>query len=124
RMESATRALRDSEVRLEQRVRERTAELVLTNEALRRSEGRARSLVEVRQQLLRKLMSAQEDERRRIARDLHDEIGQALTSLLIGLRTVAEAPTLEAVRGRTDDLRRITLSTLEEVGRLARGLRP
>jgi signal transduction histidine kinase len=78
----------------------------------------------VRQQLLKKLMSAQEDERRRIARDLHDEIGQALTSLLIGLRTVVDAATLEAARGRAEDLRRIAVSTLEEVRRLARGLRP
>jgi signal transduction histidine kinase len=145
RLESATRenegyikALRDSEAQLDRRVRERTAELVRANEslgteveerrraeaALRQSEGRYRSLIEVRQQLLKKLMSAQEDERRRIARDLHDEIGQALTSLLIGLRTLAEAPSLEAARGHAGDLRRIAVATLEEVRRLARGLRP
>jgi signal transduction histidine kinase len=136
--ETSIAALRESETQLDRRVRERTAELVQANEslrteveerrraeeALRASEGRARALIEARRQLLKKLMSAQEDERRRIAQDLHDEIGQALTSLLIGLRTVAEVPTLEAARGRTEDLRRITLSALEEVRRLARGLRP
>jgi PAS domain S-box-containing protein len=78
----------------------------------------------LRQQLLKKLISAQEDERRRIARDLHDEIGQALTSLLIGLRAVAETLSLEAAHFRANDLRRIAISTLEEVRRLARGLRP
>jgi signal transduction histidine kinase len=137
-VESATRekerlieALRDSETRLDGRVRERTDELVQANEALRKeeealreSERRYRSLVQVRQQLLKQLLSAQEDERRRIARDLHDEIGQALTSMLIGLRTVADATTLETARGRAEDLRRIGVSALEEVRRLARGLRP
>jgi signal transduction histidine kinase len=136
--EGYIKALRDSEAQLERRVRERTAELVRTNEslqneveerrraeeALRQSEYRSRSLVEVRQQLLKKLLSAQEDERRRIAQDLHDEIGQALTSLLIGLRTVTDAETLKAARGRADDLRRVVVSALEEVRRLARGLRP
>jgi len=50
-------------------------------------------------------MSAQEDERRRIARDLHDEIGQALTSLLIGLRTVADAATVEMAHERAHGVR-------------------
>lgn len=144
-LESATRekeahieALRRSEAELDRRVGERTAELLRSNEslsreiderrqveeALRRSDRRAQSLVEVRQQLLKKVMSAQEDERRRIARDLHDEIGQAITSLLIGLRTVADTTTLAAAQERAKDLRRIAVSALEEVRRLARGLRP
>ncbi len=122
--EGLIEALRDSEAQLDRRVRERTEELVRLNESLRQSEGRYRSLVEVRRRLLAKLLSAQEDERRRIARDLHDEVGQALTVLLIGLRSVTEAATLEKARGQADHLRRITLSTLDEVGRLARGLRP
>src|SRR5262249_52638986 len=66
-----------------------------------------KQVARVRRQLLQKVMSAQEEERARIARDLHDGIGQALTSLLIGLRTVAEAPTLEAARARAEELRHI-----------------
>lgn len=78
----------------------------------------------MRRQLLQRVIAAQEDERRRIARDLHDEIGQALTSLLLGLRAVAEAPRLEAAQERAVELRLLAVSTLEEVRRLACGLRP
>jgi signal transduction histidine kinase len=69
-------------------------------------------------------MSAREEEQRRIARDLHDGIGQSLTSLLLGLRAAAEVPTFAEARARLDSLRDITASLLDEVRRLARGLRP
>ena len=59
-----------------------------------------------------------------MARDLHDGIGQSLTSLLLGLRAAAEVPTLEEARARLGDLRGITAALLDEVRRLARGLRP
>jgi len=91
----------------ERRGQERTAEA---------NEGRAR--------LLKQVMSAREEEQRRIARDLHDGIGQSLTSLLLGLRVAAEVPTLEEARARLGELRGITASLLDEVRRLARGLRP
>ena len=74
--------------------------------------------------LLEKIMTAQEDERRRISRELHDDIGQSLTSLLVGLRAAEEELGKEGIRGRVSDLRKITGNTLQEVQRLARGLRP
>ena len=89
--------------------------------------GRQAELVQaghIRAGLLKQLMAAQEEEQRRLARDLHDEIGQGLTSLLIGLRTVADAPSLADAKNRADELRRLGATTLEEVRRLARGLRP
>jgi PAS domain S-box-containing protein len=79
---------------------------------------------EVRARLLGRVLSAQEDERRRIARDLHDEIGQSLTSLLIGLRNLGYTPAPDAAPMRVGDLERIAVSTIDEVRRLARGLRP
>jgi signal transduction histidine kinase len=91
----------------ERRGQERTAEA---------NEGRAR--------LLKQAMSAREEEQRRIARDLHDGIGQSLTSLLLGLCAAAEAPTFEEARARLGELRGITGSLLDEVRSLARGLRP
>jgi PAS domain S-box-containing protein len=79
---------------------------------------------EVRARLLEQVTAAQEEEQRRLARELHDETGQSLTSLLLGLRTLAEATSLDTVRDQAADLRRVTARTLDEVRRLARGLRP
>jgi PAS domain S-box-containing protein len=79
---------------------------------------------EIRVRLLQQVISAQEEERGRIARELHDETGQSLTAILIGLRTVESAPTLEDARIWAESLRTIASMTLQEVGRLAWGLRP
>jgi PAS domain S-box-containing protein len=78
----------------------------------------------LRSRLFEHVMAAREEEQRRIARDLHDGIGQSLTSLRMGLRAVEDAPTLEAARSRTHELRGFAAAALEEVRRLARGLRP
>jgi PAS domain S-box-containing protein len=77
-----------------------------------------------RQHLLARAITAQEDERRRVARELHDETGQALSAILIGLRTVEEAPTLEDARSLANRLRRLAADAVRDVGRIARGLRP
>jgi two-component system sensor histidine kinase NreB len=69
-------------------------------------------------------MDAQELERRRIARELHDETGQALTSLLLGLKEVEDAKTDEARRESIASLRELTVATLQDVRRLAVELRP
>ena len=74
--------------------------------------------------LLEHTLSAQEDERRRIARELHDEAGQLLTALLVGLRALEDARKLADVRVQGHRLREITTQAIDEVGRLARGLHP
>src|SRR5208337_1389508 len=74
--------------------------------------------------LLEHELSAQEEERRRIARELHDEAGQLLTSLLVGLRTLEDARKLAEVKAQGHRLREITAQAIDEVGRLARGLHP
>jgi signal transduction histidine kinase len=74
--------------------------------------------------LLEHTLSTQEEERRRIARELHDEAGQLLTALLVGLRTVEDARKLEDVKVQGHRLREITAQAIDEVGRLARGLHP
>jgi PAS domain S-box-containing protein len=74
--------------------------------------------------LLGQIMSRQEEEQRRVAHELHDETGQALTCLLVGLRLVEDAPTLEKAKTQANRLRHITAQTVENLGRLIRGLHP
>jgi signal transduction histidine kinase len=71
-----------------------------------------------------RVVDAQELERRRLARELHDETGQALTSILLGLHAIEEARDEEQVREATARLRAQVVETLHDVRRLAVELRP
>ena len=71
-----------------------------------------------------RVVDAQEVERRRLARELHDETGQALTSILLGLRAVEEADIGDEAREATARLREQVVETLHDVRRLAVELRP
>ncbi len=73
---------------------------------------------------LRRVVAGQEVERRRLARELHDETGQALTSILLGLRAVDEADDRDEVAQAVGDLRELVVATLQDVRRLAVQLRP
>jgi PAS domain S-box-containing protein len=79
---------------------------------------------ESRTRLIERVMSAQEEERRRIARELHDETGQSLTSLLVGLRLIRDTRTLKEAKTQANRLRHITVQILDNLRRLARGLHP
>ena len=74
--------------------------------------------------LMKRLISAEDEERRRIARELHDETGQSLTALLIGLRAIEEQAVTIDVRSAAQRLRSVAAHTVDDVGRLARGLHP
>jgi signal transduction histidine kinase len=73
---------------------------------------------------LRRVVSGQELERRRLARELHDETGQALTSILLGLRAVEEAGSPDEMSTAASHLRELVVGTLQDVRRLAVQLRP
>jgi signal transduction histidine kinase len=70
---------------------------------------------------LRRVIEGQELERRRLARELHDETGQALTSVLLGLKAVERA---DDVPTALAELRELVVATLQDVRRLAVELRP
>src|SRR5204863_6798476 len=73
---------------------------------------------------LRRVVEGQELERRRLARELHDETGQALTSIHLGLKQVEEAKTPEEALQAGATLRELIVHTLQSVRRLAAELRP
>lgn len=73
---------------------------------------------------VRRVVEAQELERARLARELHDETGQALTSILLGLKPLEETAATDDARSAIASLRALVVSTLQDVRRLAVELRP
>ena len=73
---------------------------------------------------LRRIVEAQEAERRRLASELYDETGQALTSILLGLKALEEKLAADDSRAAVGGLRDLVVSTLQDVRRLAVELRP
>ena len=76
------------------------------------------------QSLSRRLVEAQEAERHYVARELHDEAGQALTSLLFGLRQLEPQLTDPAQAAQVAELKQMTNGLFESLHRLAADLRP
>ncbi len=102
-----------------------------TDDDLRLAEtfaARAAVAVELSQRVardaLRRVVQAQELERRRLARELHDETGQALTSILLGLKPLEEGLADDSARAALAELREHVVSALQDVRRLAVELRP
>jgi signal transduction histidine kinase len=102
-----------------------------TDDDLRLAEtfaARAAVAVELSQRVardaLRRVVHAQELERSRLARELHDETGQALTSILLGLKPLEEALADHPSRAALTELREHVVTALQDVRRLAVELRP
>ena len=96
---------------------------------LERSRAAAEAQASARRELLGQVIAAQEAERARVSRDLHDDVGQALTSVLLGLRLVEDSfhgPHLDAddVRRRLGELRELVADGLRRARQLAFDLRP
>lgn len=88
-------------------------------------ESRRAADLDLRRRFVERVIATQEEERRRLSRELHDEVGQALTSVLV--RVAALEETLDgnpAAATIAEDVRGIAERALEEVRRIARGLRP
>jgi two-component system, NarL family, sensor histidine kinase DevS len=102
-----------------------------TDEDLRLAESlttRAAIAVELSERVsrdtVRRVVEAQELERARLARELHDETGQALTSILLGLKSLDERAVDDEGHAAVAELRELVVSTLQDVRRLAVELRP
>jgi signal transduction histidine kinase len=103
---------------LELRVQERTAELSRVNAVLHEA-------MTARTELLLRLVTAQEDERRRLSRELHDGLGQELTALILGLKSLERALPEDAPgRDRLLEVERIVNVIGREAHDLAVELRP
>lgn len=109
----------EERARLEQKVRERTAELQILYDELQQKEA-------MREQLLKQVINAQEEERKRIARELHDELAQALIGLLMSLDVAEDVlePELEVVHRQLARTRDITQRALQQTRGLILDLRP
>lgn len=77
-----------------------------------------------RARLLKKLINAQEDERKRIARELHDGVGQVLTSFIVATQTVAQVDDLALIQAKNAEMGKVAVETLAQVRTLSRQLRP
>jgi signal transduction histidine kinase len=102
---------------LERRVEERTSELARAMSALQARDAE-------RAHMLRTIITAQEDERKRVARELHDETTQDLAVLVMGLETASTALKTGGPTPRLDEVKALAVKTLEEVHRLILDLRP
>lgn len=104
---------------LEEQVRQHSQELEVLNEELRHKEM-------VRGQLLNKLITTQEDERRRIARDLHDQLGATLSGLTLSIEALGQSlpASVETLKGRWQRAKTLAARALEDTHKLILGLRP
>jgi PAS domain S-box-containing protein len=116
----ATEDLARANAELERRVSERTVELTTRTVELAH-------VSQLRQDLLRELVTAQEEERGRISRDLHDDTGQLLTALLLGLSDLRDSPALAGqppARAAVSQLLALAGDVARKAHRLAFTLRP
>ncbi len=82
------------------------------------------SVEEERNSLLRQLAVAEEEERLRLSRELHDQMGQLVTALLLGLRTLQHGPTSAEQSATIAELEKLADRIAREVQQLALDLRP
>jgi len=107
----ATSSFVDDDVRLTESLATRAATAVDLSERVSRD-------------AVRRVVEAQEVERARLARELHDETGQALTSILLGLKALEERVQTDDGGAAIAELRELVVATLQDVRRLAVELRP
>ena len=116
--------LRLSREELESRVRERTTELEQANKKLKAENQRRLRVEKDRVGILRRLTSAQEDERRRIGRDLHDQIGQQITAMRFKLQELQTGDDDSSIKEKIDQAQDYAKQMDADVSFLSYELRP
>ncbi|MBV9772576.1 MAG: PAS domain S-box protein [Gemmatimonadetes bacterium] len=124
-IEGTSRALHDAagEVRGFLKIGQDVTRRRQVEEELRESEARLRSEA-ARSEVLRQLVTAVEDERRRLARELHDQMGQQVTGLRLALRALEGAEDPEERASRIVALERLADAIARDIQGLALKLRP
>jgi two-component system CheB/CheR fusion protein len=118
-------ALRRAHDALEQRIVERTQALATTNAQLQAEAAQRRAAERERQEVLRQLMTAQEDVQRHIARELHDQFGQSTAALRLWAAQLSAAKDdPQQLAERVVQLQTIVAQLDDDIRRLARELRP
>jgi signal transduction histidine kinase len=94
--------------------------------ALHQTSQQIQQMAGMRGELLERLISAQEEERRRLARELHDEVGQAISSIMLDLAmAIDQLPSdATAARDRLSQSRALAAQTLSELRKVIYDLRP
>ena len=92
----------------------------------RQAEARLQQSQESLRALAARLRSVREEEQTRIAREIHDELGQSLTGLKMDLAWLAQhlPPSAKPLRGKTQEMSGLIDGTIQSVRRIASGLRP
>jgi signal transduction histidine kinase len=119
--------VREDEVGMVARAFNEMAEKVEQHaQALQESNLQLRQMSGMRGELLERLIAAQEDERRRLARELHDEVGQAISSIMLDLAMAVDGlpPDAVAARERLSQSRALAAQTLGELRKVIYDLRP
>ena len=122
--QAAQDELKRTQQQLEDRVHERTAQLATANGALVQEVRRHEKAEKGRLDLQRRLLTAQEDERSRISRELHDEVGQQLSALMLSLQGLEAALPVGETSTKLRELRATAEHVGKEIHQLASELRP
>ncbi len=117
-------ALQTARDELQQRVQERTQELEATNIALSEEIAERKQTEAALKTMSRTVQASQEEERQRIARELHDEVGQTLTMIKLNLQLVQDKVPEAETDAHLQEGLVLTDQTLEKVRDVALDLRP
>jgi signal transduction histidine kinase len=124
-LKAAEASLQRERDQLEVRVRERTAELSESNQTLQAEIVQRHRAEQAHREVLRRLAAAEETERGRISRELHDRLGQDLTALKLWLQVVRkQGARLPKLRESVGKLESLADRLLQDIHRLAWELRP